>query len=80
MSRRRCVPVTRKLYVLPAIDDSLDEATKNALATKNACATEGRCPCCGAEGEIRHTALEGVFHYVFQHEDSCDVFTGGEAA
>jgi hypothetical protein len=80
MSRRPRVPLTRTLYLLPAIDDSLDERTKNAIAARNACATEGRCPSCGAEGERHATGFEGVYRYVFRHEDDCDVFTGGEAA
>ncbi len=73
MSRRSRVPGTRKLLVLPSIDDDLDEATKNALAIRNACAVEGRCPSCGAVGIVHPDAKHpGISHWVFQHEPECE--------
>jgi len=44
------------LYVLPAIPDDADEATKDALAIRNAWTTEGRCPDCGAVGAVHPDA------------------------
>lgn len=75
--RRTRVPGTRRggtLFVLPAIPDELDEATKNALAARNRCATEGRCPMCGTTPELHQDEkVPGVWHLVFWQEDGCPV-------
>ena len=60
--------------MLPAIDDDLDTDLKNAFAIRNACATEGKCPRCGTIGTVHPDAeLEGLWHYVFEHEPWCEV-------
>ena len=83
VTRRPRIPgtrATRVLYVLPAIPDELDEATKDALAIRNACTVEGRCPDCGAVGELHSDALDGLFHYTFRHEPWCGALTDEAAA
>jgi hypothetical protein len=71
----------RTLYLLPEIRDGDSSARKNGLAIRNACAVEGRCPYCYAVGEIHPDgALEGVYHYVFRHENWCRVLLDGDAA
>ncbi len=84
MTRRPRIPGTsskRALFLLPEIRDDDPPARKNAIAVRNACAIEGRCPCCKVVGEIRaDVELEGLYHYVFAHEDWCVVLADGDAA
>ena len=81
MTRRRRLPGTRALLVLPSIPDDAPEDVKSGLAIRNVCATEGRCPSCGAEGEVYSDRAHPLFfHLVFRHEDWCPCLTDNEAA
>lgn len=76
MSRR-----PKALFVLPAIPDDLDEATKNRIALRNRCSVEMRCPSCGCTPALHaDVELEGVVHVVFEHEAWCCVGDGQSAA
>jgi hypothetical protein len=61
---------SRVLFVLPGIDDSLDERTKNGLAIRNICATSGSCPTCGARGEW-HWVERRIWRLAFRHGAGC---------
>ena len=85
MSRQRPrIPGTpsrpRVLFVLPPIQDELDEATKDGLAIRNAASTSGVCPDCGAKGELEGPDEHGLLHLTFRHEDACHAFLDEDAA